>query len=103
MAYLLGKDVRVFISTEDPTYGISQSGSTMSAGSWSSISLISQYTVPPLKTNAEWAGTESDVTGPQPARGREIASIDGIDPMLDKQREDIDFLGRTLTDHITIR
>ena|SRR3990170_442179 len=103
MAYLLGKDVRVFISTEDPTYGISQSGSTMSAESWSATSLLSDFIIPPLKTNAAWAGTEADVTGSQPARAREITSIDGCDPLLDKQREDIDFLGRTLTDHIAIR
>jgi hypothetical protein len=103
MTYYRGPDVEVFISTEDSLYGISQSGETLSAESWSGASLISNFVVPPLKTNSSWKGSETDVTGTDPARALAITDLEGVDVTTEKEREDIDFLGRNVQDHIKIR
>lgn len=105
MPYFRGRDVEVFISTEDSTYGISASGvSDVDVAAWTdSASLISDYIVPPLKTDADWIGTETDETGSAPARGKFILDLESLDLEVDKEREDIDFLGRVVTDHITVR
>ena len=103
MPYLTGKDAKVFISTENKLYGISQSGNVLSAVSWSAgVSLISHFVIPPLRTGS-WAGTEADVTGSEPARALEVLSLEGLDLRPEHENEDIDFLGRTITDHIRIR
>src|SRR3990170_4593817 len=102
MPYFVGKDAKVFISTENTLYGISQSASTVAAASWSSAALISNFVVPPLKT-ASWNGTESDVTGSEPARAKEVLDLIGVEPRPGHENEDIDFLGRSLTDHIRVR
>lgn len=103
MPYYDGTKVDVYISTEDPDYGISQSGGDMEAVDWTDSSLISHFAVPPLNTETEWDGTEADVTGSAPARATAIMDVRGVEFNVDKEREDIDYLGRKITDHIKIR
>lgn len=102
MPYYIGKDVKAFISTENVTRGISQSGNSLSAVAWATDSLIANFLVPPLRTSS-WSGTEADATGTQPARGKEITSLESLEPRPSHENEDIDFLGRVVQDHIRVR
>lgn len=105
MPYYRGRDVEVFWSTEDSIYGISASGvSDLAVASWSSGStLLSSLVIGPLKTDSEWAGTETDAVGEFPARCKAVMDLMSLDIVPSKEREDIDFLGRVVQDHITVR
>ena len=105
MPYYRGRDVEVFWSTEDSDFGISASGvSDLAAGSWSSgSSLLSHFIVPPMKTDSEWDGTETDAVGAFPARASAVMDLMSLDIVPSKEREDIDFRGRVVHDHITVR
>jgi hypothetical protein len=104
MTYYRGPDVEVFISTEDSGYGISQSADILSSVAWATdSSLIANYIVAPLTTDSAWVGTESDAVGTCPAHATAITDLEGVDTTTEKEREDIDFFGRNIQDHIKIR
>jgi len=104
MVFYQGKNAKVFISTETELKGISQSVGSVSVANWvSTSSLIANFIAPPLRTGS-WSGTESDVTGSEPARARRITNVEAIDTgRLGKEYEDLELLGRTVIDHIQVR
>jgi hypothetical protein len=104
MAWFRGKDVDVFIMTENDAYGISQSSETVAAQAWvTDSSLLSDFIVGPLKTDSVWVGTETDATGSFPVRAVAIPAVEGIDLTVDAEREDADLLGRIVQDKINLR
>jgi hypothetical protein len=105
MPYYRARDVEVFWSTEDSLVGISTSGVTsLSVASWSdAASLVSNFVVPPLKTDSAWNGTETDAAGTDPSRAKAVMDLISLDITPTKEREDVDFLGRVVQDHITVR
>ncbi len=105
MAFYLGEDVTVYLSTDHTGSGVSMSAAdgVISAVAWvTDSSLIADYVAPPLAGTA-WDGTEADATGSGPARGRIIGEVAGVDDSLDKEIEDLELLGRITIDRITIR
>jgi len=103
MAWFRGKDVELYVSTENSSYGISQSGDDAAAQAWGGASLIADFIIAPLKTDSGWVGTETDATGSFPARATAFDSVEGIELNPDAEREDIDLLGRKVQDSIRLR
>ncbi len=105
MAFYLGEDVTVYLSTDHTGSGVSMSADdgAISAVAWATdSSLIADYVAPPL-AQLEWDGTEADAIGEGPKRGRIFGEVAGVDDSLDKEIEDLELLGRVTIDRITIR
>ena len=103
MTWFMGREVEIYFSTENPAYGISMSGETATAVAWNAASLVSDFVVPPLKTDSAWVGTETDAIGTYPKRAAQLIALEGVDLKVGAEREDVDLLGRRIQDHIRLR